>query len=401
MVRSAGLLFGASAVRNLGPLVLVVFLARVFDQETVGHYTLALAVATPIFALAQMGLRTVYVTLRPNAPIRDYVVVQGLAVAVAFAVLAVIAGVAGAIGLTLLVVGVSRVADTFTEMLTGPLQLAGRIGRIFAAAVAIAGLSVAVTVVVMLTTHNLDWSLTGMAGAAVAATFVFMYLPVRAVGVSTGLWSQGSATRRTVLAAGLPTGVAVAVLSLVSTMPQYFLTPWHGSAAAAHAQVLFYLYFAADLATLGVVQAWIPHARRRLADGALAPALVRTALRWTLVYVLVAVVGLALAAWLLPVVFGAGYTLGLAQAVPLGLAIGLLPFASFSMVSVSVLNRYTHNLTLGASSTLAALVLYAVLIGPFAVTGAAWGLVGAVATRAVVGLLIVVTDRGRNAAAPA
>ncbi|MCL2454411.1 MAG: hypothetical protein FWD18_03805 [Micrococcales bacterium] len=408
MVRSAGLLFGAAVVRNVGLLLLLLFFARVFDQATVGYYTLALAIATPLFGFAQLGLRTVYVTLRPNAPIKDYALVQGVSLTLAFVVLAAIAVVVGTVGLepsvpgafvlTLLLVGVAKMADMFADTLTGPLQLTDRIPRVFGAAVATVVVTVGVAATIMFATRSLNLALAGLAVSAVLATFVVMYLPVRKVGVSTGLWSEGSATRRTIVMAGLPSGVTVAAIALVSTMPQYFLTPWHGPAVAAHFAVLLYLYALADLATGAAAQAWIPTARRRLVDGALRSELVRTILRWTAVYIPGTAVGMVLAAWALPVVFPKDYTLGLAQAVPLGLAIVALPFAFFSMISVSVLNRYAHGLTLSISSTLVALVLCAVLIGPLGMTGAAWALVGAVLTRGVVAFIIVMVDKSHVSA---
>ncbi|MCL2467056.1 MAG: hypothetical protein FWF21_07295 [Micrococcales bacterium] len=398
MLRSTGFLFGASVVRNLGPPVVLVLVAQVLrDPTTLGRYSLALAIATPLFSFAQLGLRVVYVTLRPNAPIRDYVLVQALALGAALAVTGVVAGAGGVLvgagfAVTLLMVGVSKSADMFAETLTGPLQFTERMSRIFGAAVGTVVVTVGATTVVMLTTTDLSWSLAAMAAAGVGATFVFMYRPVRAVGTSTGLWSDGSATRRTVLRAGLPSGVLIAVISLVATMPQYFLTFWHGVEVAGHWLVLFYVYALADLATGAGVQVWIPTARRRLADGALRPELARTVTRWTGVYLPGTAVGLLLATWLLPLMFGGTYTLGLAQAVPLGLAIAALPFAYFSQAAVSVLNRYGHGLTLSVCSTAVAFALCAILVGPFGLTGAAWALAGAVLTRGGVATGVVLVS---------
>ncbi|MCL2422593.1 MAG: hypothetical protein FWD11_01660 [Micrococcales bacterium] len=395
MLRSTGWLFGASVVRNLGPPVVLVLVAQVLgDPTTLGRYSLALAIATPLFSLAQLGLRVVYITLRPNAPIKDYVVVQGLALGAALAVTGVVAGAGGVLvgasfAVTLVMVGVAKAADMFAETLTGPLQLTERLSRIFGAAVGTVVVAVGATTVVLAVTKDLNWSLAALAVAGVGATFVFMYRPVRAVGMSTGLWAGGSATGRDVLRAGLPSGVLVAVISLVATMPQYFLTFWHGVEAAGRWLVLFYVYAMADLATGAVVQVWIPTARRRLAAHALPGELARTVTRWTGVYLPGTALGLVLATWLLPVVFGPTYTLGLEQAVPLGLAIVALPFAYFAQASVSVLNRYAHGLTLSICSTAVAFGLCAVLVGPYGLAGAAWALAGAVVTRGAVATAVV------------
>ncbi len=67
-------LFGASIVRNLGQLGVMILLARSLS------YTLAMAIVTPIFVFAQLNLRTVFLTILPPQPINSHLAEQHLAI---------------------------------------------------------------------------------------------------------------------------------------------------------------------------------------------------------------------------------------------------------------------------------------------------------------------------------
>lgn len=407
--KSTGFLLGAQFLRNLGPLLILFLLARLTDPETVGVYSLALAIVTPFFVLAQLGMRTVTLTLQPEASFRNYTVVQSAAL-----VLALIAAVVfSAIGtpqlaLVVLLAAVLKIADAYSDFLSGPLQRHGRSVTVFTASlIAAVAVSLAAAIVLYLT-RDLVPTLTALAGTSLVAAYLCLFRPAHRV--SRAIESAEPrrdhrlpAEMRRIVAAGLPLGVAMSLMSLISTVPQYVVTASAGEAETARLAVLLYVYALADIVTGVLSQAWIPHAQAQLRKlSARSPILVvstRGAALWTLVYVPVTVVGLILAEWLLPIVFGAPYTLSLGEAIPLGIAIVLLPSAHFMATAVAIQNDYLHALTLAVGSTVLSLATCLILIPQIGIAGAFWALVVAVAARAVIAVAILAVRAGRGTAA--
>jgi O-antigen/teichoic acid export membrane protein len=407
--KSTGFLLGAQFLRNLGPLLILFLLARLTDPETVGVYSLALAIVTPFFVLAQLGMRTVTLTLQPEASFRNYTAVQATAVGVAL----VAAWIFSAIGTPQLAVVVVlaallKIADAFSDFLSGPLQRHGRSVTVFTASlIAAVAVSLAAAIVLYLT-RDLVPTLAVLAGTSLVAAYLLLFRPARRVSrvVETAFPAPNRsvpAEMRRIVSAGLPLGVAMALMSLISTVPQYVVTASEGEAETARLAVLLYVYALADIVTGVVSQAWIPHAQAQMrVVAARSPVLVlsaRGAALWTLVYVPVTAIGLVAAGWLLPVVFGAPYTLSLAEAIPLGLAIVLLPSAHFMATAVAIQNYYVHALSLAIGSTVLSLAACVILIPQIGIAGAFWALAVAVASRAAIAVTIVaLRSRGSLAA---
>lgn len=392
--QSTAFLLGAQLFRNLGPILVLFFLARLTDQATVGRYSLALAIATPFFVFAQFGLRTVVLTLNPQARFTKYIRVQGATVALAL-IGASLFGLFGAreILIAVFLAGLLKAADAFSDLLSGALQQAGKSNLVFLGSI-IAATAVAVAAAITLfLTRELVPTLAALAVTSLATAFFFMYLPARTVSryrenqLAYAVSSAWPYEIRRIVTAGLPLGASMASLALISTVPQYVVTFNHGEAETARFAILLYVYALADIITGTVAQAWIPVAQRELEVRGSKKTILRitavSALRWTALYLPVTLVGLWLAANLIPLIFGREYTLSLAEAIPLGLAILTLPIAHFFATSVSIENYYIHTLTMAVSSAAVSVGVGFLLIPGAGVAGAFWALFASVIVRSI------------------
>lgn len=404
--KSTGYLLGAQFLRNLGPLLILFLLARLTTPETVGVYSLALAIVTPFFVLAQLGMRTVTLTLQPEASFRNYTIVQSAAVALGLVAALVFSAIGTPqLAVVVLLAALLKIADAFSDFLSGPLQRHGRSVTVFTASlIAAVGVSIVAAVVLYLT-RDLVPTLAVLAGTSLAAAYVLLFRPARrtARAIEATAPARDRALRpevRRIVSAGLPLGVAMSLMSLISTVPQYVVTASEGEAETARLAVLLYVYALADIVTGVVSQAWIPHAQAQLrTTSSRSPILLvsaRGAALWTIVYLPVTVLGLVAAEWLLPLVFGAPYTMSLVEAIPLGIAIVLLPSAHFMATAVAIKNDYLHALTLAIGSTVLSLVTCVILIPQIGIAGAFWALAVAVAARATIAVAIVALRAGRG-----
>lgn len=395
--KSTGYLLGAQFLRNLAPLLILLLLARMTNPSTVGMYSLALAIATPVFVFAQLGMRTVTLTLHPEARFREYALVQTVAVFLGLAVVFLCALV-GAVHLVLIVVlaALLKSSDAFADLLSGPLQRHGKSATVFVASLLTATAVSLVAAVVLALTRDLTLTLAALAASSLVATYLALFRPARTVSLaleSPALAEAPYSDIKRIVRAGLPLGVSMSLLSLVSTVPQYMVASHFGEAMTARLAVLLYVYALADIVTGVVSQAWIPHAQSQLrAPNSLSTMLnisARGALTWTLVYLPLTLAGLFIASWLIPIVFGSAYTLSLKEAIPLGIAVVLLPSAHFMATSVAIQNDYVHTLTVAVGSTLLSLGAGAILIPQIGIAGAFWAIVVAVAARAAISSVIV------------
>lgn len=394
-------LVAASVLRNVGLLSILLALGQLTDPQTVGRYALALALTTPTFVFAQLGLKGVYLTLRGVHRFSSFLFVQSIALGLAILASMLIALVANpAITSTVFLVCLVKAIECFAELGAGSLQRFGRTEVVFLAYLPSALLGLAVVVGMLLLTQNLDLALAGLAVVnAVVTASTILRLGVRlAHRFEVNAPPAPSGELRRILAAGLPTGFALAVLSLMSTMPQYFLAATWGDSVVGHFAVLLYLVAIADIFGGTLTQAWIPSARRRLEwrEDGFATFVLGAALRWTLIFIPLTAAGLWAGSVFLPVVMSPDYVITADLMVPIGIAILMIPVLNFSGTAISVLNLYVHNITMSLATSAASLVACALLVPTFGLVGALWAIVAAYAARTTVTLLVLVTRTSRG-----
>ena len=437
MYRVAALLLSASAIRYAGQLVLLVLIARSAGAAGVGTYTVALAVCAPVYILAGFGIRTVRLTLRREVPTRTYERFLLSSVASAGALVAVIGLLLPTqISVVILLIAIVRTGETFMELYGAMLQRAGRPGAIVAvigtgtslqvASVAVifalgGGLVTALACsaagyLVVLLAASRPLALTATQPSAEVATRVvagtaaeaaspsavgsppvprvgtLLTTDPAAAGPAPGSAPAPGADWRVLFAAGLPTGIAIGMITLLSTVPQYLLGWVGGVEDAGRFAVLLYVVVAVEVLLHALAQSWIPQARR-LHDHAQLTLMtvVRTALRWTLLAGVPGLAGLGAAALLLPRVLGPEFTITPALALPLACTVLLVPASFAADTAVVVRNRYALSLTVSVLALFVGIVAGATLValGVFDLPAALWTFAATMAVRAAAGFAAV------------
>lgn len=399
--RSTVWLVAANVLRNLGLLAILVALAQLTDPTVVGRYALALALTSPIFVLAQLGLKGVYLTLRTHSRFSSFLLVQLGSVLAAFGVCIVLAlAVNRGLVSTVALVCFVKAVDCGFELGSGALQLYHRTPIVFWSYLAAAVLGVGAVVAILLATGDLDLALLGLGvvNAAVALTTALRRGWVLARSNEAQL---PSSSRRTelfrILAAGLPAGIGTAMLALVASMPQYFLAASWGESAVGYFAVLLYLVAIADIFGGTLTQTWIPSARARLAKGQQGFLLfsLAVAARWTLAFIPLVAVGLWLGSIVLPLAMSPEYQIGWDLVLPLAAAMLLLPLLHFEGMAISVLNLYIHTITVSVATAIVAVISCVVLVPTYGLAGALWATAFAFLARGLAAVTVLVT-RGRR-----
>ena len=396
MYRVAGLLLTASAVRYTGQLVLLVLIARLLDPATLGTYTVALAICAPVYIVAGFGIRTVYLTLRTAIPWRSYERFLMSALAIAYAVVVIIAFVVSpAIAQVLLAVSAIRTVELLSDLYDAMLQRAGRPGLI----VAVMGSSAVVQVIavgaVLLPGGSLPAAL-WTSFAVCACNLLCLARPVatRAVGAARSADAGSMRPWALIFSAGLSTGVAVGMITLLSTVPQYLLALGGEVADAGRFAVLLYIIVATEMLLNALAQSWIPHARALFAAGRLtARTVAATSARWVLIVGPIGMLGIGAAAVVLPLVLGPSYAITPATAAPLALVVVVVPGVFAADTAIVVHNRYALSLviSLGALALGATLGFALVAAGLFTLTAALWTFASTMSARLVGGCVVLST----------
>lgn len=395
-----GWLLGANISKTGGLLAILIVLARFTDPTTVGHYALALAITTPVFVFAQMGLKGIFLTHKVAFAFTTYLQVQiALAVLASFVSIGIAAVTNADMVVTVALVSLIKFGDAISDLFAGPLQRFGATAHIFWGVATSSIVSALAAVAMLIFSKNLNLTLLVLAVVSTVVVFALMWLPGHRLVRSKEASDNTALPRpehpiRGILRAGAPIGAGAALLALVSSLPQYFLSASHGADAVAHFAVLFYTVAVADIFMSTLVQGWIPRAREATAHPKLAPNgffrfLLRTATAWTLVAIPMTAAGLAIAWVVIPAVFGPTFILTVTITIPIAVAILLIPLASFSGIGIIVQNLYLHSITLSIASAVTSLVMCAALIPSFGIAGAFWTLAAASVARTIPSLWLL------------
>jgi O-antigen/teichoic acid export membrane protein len=406
LTRSTLWLLLANIFRNVGLIALLILVARYTNPTVLGEYSLALAISAPVFVFAELGLRTVYLTLHQPIAFRHYLLLRTGMGALAFLVSVAIAALfVPQILSTVALVAAVKLADSFSDLLSAPMQFYRRPELITAAYAGLAVVGTAVVWLLLEATRSLDVALTGLLGVSIA-TALAMTAPARRLLVAHRAPHDGAprASLRTLFRAGMPTGVSWSLLSLVSTVPQYFLAWSHARASVGFFAVLLYIVAAVELFMNALTQAWIPQGRALHARAGDDPARFTRSVAvfagwWTAAFVPLAVLGVWIAALVFPLLFGPEYVITVETAAPIVLSVVALPAVFFGSMALSIQNRYTHGLALGLSAAVVSVAACAALIPAFGVPGALWATFLAYVARAATSFLLASRRSARERSA--
>lgn len=399
----------ANLFRNLGLIAILVLLARFTDSESVGHYSLALAINTPVFVFAEFGMRTVYLTLHREYRFSSYLLVRVTMIAGAFCVGTLIAlFFPPEIALTIILVAAVKFMDSLSDLYSAPLQKYNAAARITRGYLVGAVLGSAAVFVALWQTRSLNVALAALLVVSTIVAFALMRPPAHRL---TTIAERDLAAlprkqeRAAIVRAGLPTGVSWAMLSLVSTVPQYFLASTHGPTEVGRFAIILYVLAAVELFLNALSQSWIPTAREHWANGEgvghFARAVSMVSVRWTAFFIPLSILGVAAMWFLLPLVFGPVYAMTWAELVPLTLCVLSTPSVFFGAIGLTVRNLYAEGIVLSTAAAVASIVVCALVIPGFGVAGALWATFGAYVMRALSAFAILYVSKRRPAPATA
>lgn len=392
MIRNTVWLSLALAFRSLGQAGLLIVFARFGSPETLGSYSLALAVTAPIFVFCEFGLRTVYLTHRGNQPFSAYLRVRLVTLAFAMFLTAAIGAifVPEMFGI-LLLVSLLRAADSVGELYSAPLQRHSELPTILRAFSANAVLTIGVGMAVLVALNDLYAVIAALILVSGATTLLLMKRPTDVLLAKEEPPRAGSGRKWedhvSVVRAGLPTGISWGLLSLLSSIPQYFLAAYYSQVEVGYFAIILYVVVVVEIFLNAVSQSWIPAAKKLLTEApSFFRAVVKTALLWTAAFIPLSALVCGTAYNLLPIIFGATYQIDWAEIVPLFGSLAVLPMVFFSAMALNVANSYVKALTTSVVAVVLASGVAFLIIPGGGVPGALWVSFGALATRSILSM---------------
>ncbi|MFC4553698.1 oligosaccharide flippase family protein [Georgenia faecalis] len=396
--RAGGVLvLGGVLGRAAAQWVLVWIFALAGGPEEVGEYSYALAVATPVFLLLQLGLRNVYVTWPSRPPFGRFlgirVIGSGAAAVVVLALALTPWGPAPALALPVVVL---KVADGVLDMVLGRLQDEQAMVRMGGALLTSAALSTAGAAAVVLLHGDVLWALWATVPGPLL-TLVVAGLRRSDTRPVPGPW-RGEVAR--IVRTAAPVGVTDVLTSLLTYLPVLVLGLVGSSASvgvfsAALVVVTLVLLVLSAVQTVvlpGVVRAGVDGGRR----GVLVAA-ARLAAGLTAAALMVAAAVVAVGPRALTILYGEAFALPRRDLWPLAVTIAEAPLLMVSGLVLMALGLYRQQMW-GAVLAVVAMVVAALVLGAdgFGVREAGVVLVVGTAVRVVVALAAAGVDGRRN-----
>jgi O-antigen/teichoic acid export membrane protein len=391
MARNSFWLTGAFLARNVALILCLAFIARLLDSSALGETTLSLAIATPIFVVAEGGLRAVFLTLRfERPPLPTFLLLRVLSNALATLVSIIITAVfAPSVLPILILITLIKFSDSCSDLASAPLQEQERTPTIFLAYVTGASASAILVFLALITTADLVVALSLLALVSISVAIFFTTYAVRLSSKSTFLGAvQNSKISRRLMLMGAPLGLTSALLALVSTIPQYQLAEQWGATAVGVFSVALYTVVVIELVFGAISQAWLPRAKLMLASGGdfFTPVL-HLSFKWLLAMLLAALPILALASAVLQVVFGV--QLELMSYIPLYIWALLTPPMFFAEAALNLKNVYRWTLVAGVMAVATTAIAGALLVPTFGITGALFASTAGIGLRSISAFVIL------------
>jgi O-antigen/teichoic acid export membrane protein len=386
MYKNASLLLIASVARYAGQLSVFALIARMFGAADAGTFAFALAVTAPVFIVASLGMRDVYLTLRTDIALTYYERVRAVTVLAAMVVsLGISLIFPMKVSLIVAIVASSKCLDSFGDLYGAALQKASRIRLIVLTSVIVAILQVGTFAVALAFGASMPLALSiSTLSYMMVIIFVIRPITLRILPADQSEVTQETVRRPWVeiARAGLPTGISYGLITALSTIPQYFIGYIWGPADVGRYATLLYLVVAMEMGLNALAWSWIPIGRRLEEKGVLSSArILGVAGRWTVITLPIALLGIAIASVAFPLVLGPAYTMAWAEVFPLGVAMILTPFVFASTTSLAIQNRYQWSLVSSVITVLFGIFMGWALIKPFGIVGALWSFSACLALR--------------------
>lgn len=386
-LRSATLLLTSFIARAAGQAILFWAFARIGGAASAGQFAIGFAVSTPVFMLADLGLRNVLQTLRAPPSFSVFLVLRVATSLVASAAL-VVAVTSGLIDVSLpVVLGLVglKFADSIIDICHGDLQARNEIGTV---ALTNWVNALASCLVAVLAVYVVGSAVLALLGSLVVSAVVAVWLltgigRVKAFDYSAFRFSE---PHRRLLRVGAQVGMAQCLVACLVYLPVLFLTLGGTESDVGVLAAALYAITFANLFYSALMQTWLSPLRACV-DRAEASAAKTLWWRFVMIMSGVGLVASVSVTFLLPamlqVVFGQEFLITTRAAFIIGMTLMALAWEYTANILLLVSNRYGSPLG-GSLVALLVAVGVALLLLPHAsvTTAAALGLVG-VTSRAV------------------
>ncbi|MDH6278243.1 O-antigen/teichoic acid export membrane protein [Aurantimicrobium minutum] len=370
-------------LRNAGVIVVLIVLANTSGAASVSEYSLSLAITTPFFIFAQLGLKSLYLTKHADHRQKTYLLVLGVALTFAFIISVAATSIfTPTLIIVVALVAFSKVIDSFSDLLTAPLQRAQK-AQFIAVVYGINALFCSVGVIVILT-HSLNLVY------ALAWILLFSIFNMCALLIPVALHttrkylshveSDPTNTRELlrVTHAGLPLGISTGLFALTASVPQYLLAHQGEIDAVGFLSILLYAFGLAELLVGSASQSWIPEARKYFTSPSLVKEfkklLSKTVTKWTISLIPLFLVGIVSSWFVIPMVFANDYRMTIPITLPLIVSLFLLPNLQFGNIAILVANLYSTEIILALAALVIVLGTGFILIPIWGLPGALWSL---------------------------
>jgi O-antigen/teichoic acid export membrane protein len=256
-----------NAVYSGGQWATLVLLAKLTRPELVGEYALGLAVVLPVLMFTSLQLRSVVTTdVREQVHFGEYLgfrlLSTGLALGIIFAI-ALTSAYRWQLRAVILMVGLAQAIEVISDIYYARLQLKDRLDRVSKSMITRTGLSALGLTVGVYFGHSLLW---GIVGIMLARLIVFSGYDIRgrthdldeqSVGFSRDdllkpRWDLR--VQRELLWLGLPLGIIAVLVSLISSIPRYFIEHALGERALGIFSAIAFMFAAGSMAMVSLGQ---------------------------------------------------------------------------------------------------------------------------------------------------
>ena len=201
-----------------------------------------------------------------------------------------------------------------------------------------------------------------------------------------------------ILKAGVPSGVAQSVNSLVSYLPILLLSVWASPAQAGIFTAVTYFFTLANLIMSALVQAVLPQLVAKMNSGqaVFSATLSRIGILFVGLGTTLGIGTLLFGDRLLVLVYGPDFVIPFAVLLPTALGLALLPLVYVTSLTLLVTNHYVAQVRIAIHSLLLAVGFSIFLLRDFGIAQAAWLVVFGIAVRSGLGLLEMKSRRSNS-----
>lgn len=230
--------------------------------EIVGLYSTVLGVATPIFVVAQLGLRNIYLTLSTEVRWRVYIIVRGCGIVGGIGALFVVSAfmldipgnIVGSVALL-------KASNAVSDLYYGRLQRDGKLSLLGTIWCAKALFTTVTATIIVAFGGSIALALVAGGVVALASAIWAARVSVRRAPEESGSMKPEV---RAVIGAGLPLSIAQALSSLIVYLPVLLLTTFSSATEVGIYSAASYLVVLANLIGASVQVVLIPSLRVRM-----------------------------------------------------------------------------------------------------------------------------------------